>query len=479
MSKARDTYFLNSDTALKYALQQNKTVPLTDSGKGLQICYYNGDPITNAPENLICVPLDKLFDYFIETKNRPPTFLSHEGSELSSEKIKEIGLYFEKVFTEINKKRKERKQYYIELIKNQEPDFSDRPKRIFLMTSRHTTVIQYSTKGIAKALSKLGYDIKILIEENDMQLLYQDLRVKEIYEFNPHIVFNINHMFNNIINEKTWNIVWWQDPMKELTNDVPIHVRERDIVFSFDPSLDDFWIRKQTTPIYRQEFCIDSDIFHPDHRIKREKKIVFIGSSYMNFFKKTMTPDKFKEELVSWLENGIYFTENDVKILGDKYNLSFEHYPVIGILQGVVRDTTVQWLCQESDIKVEIYGRNWEEYEIVKPFFKGEVPHGKAVADIYRSAEYAMSSQSSNIQSQRLFEIAACGAIPIVYDSRPFSPDPLWEKQYLFFRTRQQLKEALKKTPEMYEGTFKRIKSRFSYDSFAKKIDRMIPKQRA
>ena len=70
------------------------------------------------------------------------------------------------------------------------------------MTSRHTTVIQYSTNGIAKALSKLGYETKILIEKNDMQLLYQDLRVKEM-------------------------------------NDVPIHVRERDIVFSFDRSFTD------------------------------------------------------------------------------------------------------------------------------------------------------------------------------------------------------------------------------------------------
>ncbi len=477
MTKTHDTYFLNADVALKYALQQNRTVPLADSGKGLQICYYNGKPVNNAPENMIFVPLDKLFDYFINTKNRQPTLLSREGSQFSQKKIKEIEQYFEKVFTEVNEKRDQRRQHYIELIKNQEPDFNDNPKRVFLMTSRHTTVIQYSTKGIAKAFDDLGYDTKILIEEDDMQLLYKDLRVKEIYEFNPHITFNINHMFNDIVNEKTWNIVWWQDPMEELMNDVPINVRERDIVFSFDPSFDAFWIKKQVTPVYRQYFCIDDKVFYPDSKIERKNKVVFIGSSYINFFKYAMIPESFKQELISWLEKGKKFSENDVKILGDKYSLSFEHYPVVGILQGIVRDTTIQWLCEESDLEVEIYGRNWEEYEIVKPFFKGEVPHGKAVADIYCSAKYALSCQGSTIQSQRLAEIAACGAFPVVYDSRPFSPDPLWEDQYLFFRTRNELKEALKKEPKMYKGTFERIKSKFSYECFAKQIDRMIPKR--
>ncbi len=476
MDTAQDTYYLNPDIALKYALQQNRTVPLPDSGKGLQICYYNGEPITNAPKNLICVPLNQLFDYFINTKNRQPTFLSHEESGLSPEKIKEIELHFEKVFTEVNKKRKERRQYYIELIKNQEPDFNDNPKRVFLMTSRHTTVIQYSTKGIAKALSKLGYDTKILIEEDDMQLLYQDLRVKEIYEFNPHITFNINHMFNDIINEKTWNIVWWQDQMEELTNAIPIRVRDRDIVFCAIQSLDKFWTRKQVTPIYRQNSCLDWRIFYPNPELERKNKVVFIGCSYINFFKDSMINDNFRREVILWLEEGRNFSENDIIALGNKYNINFDHYPITGILQAIVRDTTVQWLCEESDIEVEIYGRNWGGYEIVKPFFKGEVPHGKAVADIYRSAKYALSCQGGIIETQRLIEIAACGAIPVVYDSRPFSPDPSWEDQYLFFRTRKELKKQLNNIPKMHKGIFERIKNKFSYDNFAKKIDRMIPK---
>jgi len=475
MPDKRDTYFLNRDVALTTALQRN-TVILPDDGKGLQICYYNGEPIADAPDNLICVPFDNLFNYFLETVYRPPTYLNFEGIDISIEKRTEMDKQINNIFEKVTKARDKREEKYIALIRHQVPDFRDKTKRVFLMTSRHTSVIQYSSRGIANALSKLGYDIKFMMEEDNMQLLYKDWRMKELYQFNPHITFNINHMFNDFINEKTWNIVWWQDPIEELVSGEPVNVRERDIVFSFDKAFDDFWIKKQVTPILRQDFCIDSDIFFPDTTIVRENKVVFIGGSYFGWFKSQNADNGFQRELISWLEDGIRFTENDVLQLGYKYSLSFENYPVPSMLQGVVRDTTVKWLCEESHMKVEIYGRNWEGYEFAKPFFKGELPHGKAVADVYCSAKYALVCSGANIQNQRLFETAACGTIPIVFDSRPFSSDPLWEDQYLFFRTRNELKNSLWKEPKMVEGTVERINSKFSYDCFAKKIDRMTSK---
>lgn len=472
MPEVQDTYFLNRNAALKAALQKN-TVKLPDSGDGLQICYYDGEPFQDPPENLICVPIEAMFDYFFETIYRPPTYLNYEGTNITPTMKQQMDTKINQVFISVNQAREERENRYIELIKKQAPNFNDPIKRVFFMTSRYTSVIQYSSKGIAKALGKLGYDIKFMIEEDRMQLLYKDLRIRELYYFNPHITVNINHMYNDFINDKTWNIVWWQDPMEELVSGKPIHIRERDIIFSFDKQFDDFWIRKQVTPIYRQDFCIDSEVFFPDPEIRRENKIVFVGSSYYGLFERGNIDPGFSLELIRWMEEGIGFTEKDVIKLGHQYHLCFDNYPVPSLLQAVVRDTTVKWLCEESRIEVEIYGRNWDGYEFAHPFLKGELPHGKAVADVYRSTKYALVSSGANIQNQRLFETAACGAIPIVYDSRPFSEDPLWEDQYLFFRTRRELKQAIGREPKMIQGTFDRINNKFSYDCFAKKIDRM------
>lgn len=472
MSEYEDTYFFNPDEALKAALNKNR-VKLTAVCNGLQICYYDGEKIENGPENLIHVPYKDIFDYFIDTMNRPPIRIKFDDTRFNALEAQERLEEINNTFINVNKHRDQRRQRYLELIRNKEPDFSEKKKRAFLMTSRHTTVIQYSSKGIAKALEKMGYEVKILTEEDDMQALYQDLRVKEIFEFNPHVVININHMYNDIINEKTWNIVWWQDPVEELLSDKPVHVRKRDIIFSYDKTFDEFWVRKQAAPIYRQDFCIDSEIFFPQPGIHRENKIVFVGGSYYGYFKSLGLPPEIRKELTCWLEDGVYFMEEDVIQLGHQHQICFDKYPIPSLLQGVVRDTTVKWMCEESDIDVEIYGRKWEEYEFARPFFKGELPHGKVLADVYCSSKYALVCSGANIQNQRLFETAACGAIPLVYDSRPFSTDPLWEDQYLFFRTRHELKQAIGQVPKMMDGTFERINNRFSYDCFAKKIHRM------
>ena len=477
MNEIHDTYFLDAQKALKTALKRN-TVPLPDDGKGLQICYYDGDPLKDVPENMIYVPFKNLYEYFSETKNRQPTYLSVAGSGITAADHSQMEVTINEIFTRVNEAREARRLNYIRMIRNQEPVTTQTPKRIFLMTSRHTSVIQYSTKGLAKAFQKLGYEVKLMIEENDMQLLYQDWRVKEIYDFNPYVVVNINHMYNDIINKKTWNIVWWQDPMEELTNDIPINVRERDIVFSYDLSFDELWIRKQTTPIFRQEFCFDSDIFKPNLEIKREEKVVFVGSSYFNFdFFNSNNPivETLKEELILCLEKGVLVSEDEFIVMAGKLGIEIDRASVVHIMQAIVRDTTVQWLCQESHIPVEIYGRGWEKNPIVSPFFKGEVAHGKKLVDIYCSARYALVCQAVNLQSQRLVEVCACEAIPVVYDSRSYAPDLLWEDQYLFFKTREELSDRLKQVPKLNGNSYERVKSKFSYDCFAKKIHRMIP----
>lgn len=470
MNKALDAYFFDYESALTAARQRNG-VELPDKGVGLQICYYHGEPVNDGIENLICVPFDTMADYFMKTLNRQPQFVDYSGTDFSVQKQQEIGEYFNRFFEEINQQRDERKKKYIQLIKNQEPDA--KVKKVFFMTSRHTTVIQHSTKGIAKAFEKLGYDVKVLIEENDMQLMYKDLRVKAIYEFNPHLVVNINHMFNDILNDKTWNVVWWQDPMPELMSEDPIHVRNRDLVFSMTDLFFPIWMKKQTSPIYHQDMCVDMDVFYPGDEAARSEKIVFVGSSYIHSFPDNPQINGVRSELIQLVENGATVSPELIRVLSKHYGVKY-NYTLINIFQGVVRDTTVRWLCRDSKIPVEVYGADWQDDDVVRPFHKGEIEYGQPLADIYRSAKYAFVVQGGVIQSQRLIEVTSCGAIPVIYDSRPISPDPLWEDHYLFFRSREQLNEALNNEPAGKEPLFEKIKSKFSYEGFAKRINKMI-----
>ena len=473
MNNAEDIYFFSLEAA-REAAQMGNIVKLPDKGEGRQLCYYNGDPLDDGPETLIGVPMEKIFDYFVETPYRHPTFINFAGTDFSAPEQEKILNQVEHTFELVNKERESRRLRYKQMIIHQAPDFKDPVKRAFLMTSRHTSVIQYTTKGIAKALEKLGYEIRLLIEEDDLQILHKDMRMKAVYEFNPHVTININHMYNDFLNENTWNIVWWQDPMPRLTSPDPIYVRERDVVFSYDESFENLWIKKQQTAIFRQEMCIDTEIFNPVGTDSRVSKVVFVGTSYYDFFTSNETIVAFKDKLVEYVEEGLLPSKEEVSDLANHFGINLGQYPIPSLMQGVIREACVHWLCKYAPIEVEIYGPGWEEDKAVSPYYKGPIAHGKALADLYRSSKYAMVCQGANIQSQRLAEVTACGAIPVVYDSRPNSPDPLWEKQYLFFRTAEELKNVLTLEPEMFEGAFERISSRFSYDCFARKIDRIV-----
>ena len=67
-----DTYYTDGSQALKNALQNNRVLAPNKTVSALQICFYNGKKIENAPENCIHVPFDTIVAYFSSTKYRIP-----------------------------------------------------------------------------------------------------------------------------------------------------------------------------------------------------------------------------------------------------------------------------------------------------------------------------------------------------------------------------------------------------------------------
>lgn len=117
----------------------------------------------------------------------------------------------------------------------------------------------------------------------------------------------------------------------------------------------------------------------------------------------------------------------------------------------VVRNTSVRWLCSMSDeIEVEIYGAqvHWDDEKEVRPFCKGMLPHGSPIAAVYNKALYSLVVHQADLESQRLVEATACGAIPIVYDCRhQFDGEPQGSESCLWFRTKEELRACLTQRP--------------------------------
>ncbi|MBF0368832.1 MAG: tetratricopeptide repeat protein [Magnetococcales bacterium] len=463
-----DTFFVDSQVARREALKQNR-IELTTAVDGLQVCYHPGEALADDPANLVSIPFDDMYPVLLNTRLRIPKEVAFD-LENASAISQAIRIAWQLDGIEVTRKRK------VQVLANESicnrPEFKpDEPLRIYFRASRLTTVMQFSSKNLAKAFEKLGCQTHVVLEKNDMEALDAVQALKAQIEFNPHITVSINHLNNQMLHEDVFNVIWWQDPMPEIYNREPLPWRERDIVFSSYPQFDDMLKDCQAPEIHRQSFCVDLDHFRLTQPLEGRKKIVFVGSGY----EAPHTYIGIERAIHDKLEENGEVTDEFLKSEAERFDLSFEAVR-LWHFSKVLRTTTVVWWCQvgsELGYEVEVYGWSWQKTPEILPFYKGELSHGPEVAKVYNEARYALCANPRLVNSQRLVEVAACGAIPVVYDARAYTEPPNWDDECLFFNTRKELKKCLTRIPE---GNPLDIPPHHSFDLFAERILAMVSK---
>ncbi len=464
-----DTVFTDLNQALETARLRQRVL-LNSAVTGLQVCYYIGrqELPADAPENLIQVPLDQFVNYFEGTRNRIPNCVTLPP-QLSAAECREMATSIKTILHTVGLTRSRKAAEAIERYQKRpaKPLRGKRP-RVFAVASRETTVMQHCSRGLLEAFSRLGHQVRLEIETNDMQRLDIGHVVDAMASFDPHIVININHEANNNLPPDVVNVVWWQDPMPAMRAGAQLPWRPNDLVYTvlgnvFGPALERTGLPADR--IHVQPFCVDAEIFC-DHGAPRQDKVVFVGSSASVELTGGAAEEACIAELAAHLENGEVSEETVCQICA-RHGFEDRYVALCKIFYYVVRDHLVRWLCRARGARIEVYGRDWDHDPVVAPFFKGELPHGRAVADVYRSAKYALVVHPISINSQRLAEAAACGCIPIVYDCRSVAEPPFWEDRVLYFRTPAGLAQCLKTSLPTDPDQFRAF---FSYARFAEQI---------
>ncbi len=461
-----DCFFLDANQALATALQRNQVKEIHPRIRGLQICYYSSDPLEAELENLIHIPPDQLLDFFKNTRMRLPRAIIFPPSTPAQTRL-DITRTFTRLLTEACDFRREAISQLGGACREQRPDFvPGEPLRFFLPACRLTEVMQYCSINLGRALERLGHQVKVSIEANAMELLPPAWHLQEQLDFQPHVVVHINHQGNEWLHPEVFNVVWWQDPIGDIMRAQPIPWRERDLIFSVDPFFDGYLSKSGAPKVLRQRFCIDTEVFRPDPAVERRRKLVFIGSSYHSKLS-LLSPAgrEFVQQAMTELAAGRLVATEEIR------RFTRDDAEAMWIRNHIVRDTVIHWACEQQDMEVEIYGRGWEHDPAVMAHFRGELPHGEAVARVYRQASHALVAMPLVLNSQRLAEIAACGCIPVVYDIRYEAEPPHWDNECLFFTTRDELFACLTRRPAASPVT---IAESFSYDVMARRIIDMI-----
>ena len=303
-----DTYFFDSKTALKIALENNEVPTSNPKIPGLQICYYTADaPLQETPENCIFVPLEEVYNYFVTTKNRIPKGLDFSNTSYSRVEQLQLKEAFDGIIQTAIFERDNLSKLYAQEIKNFQPNFNDEKWRVFIPCCRETLVMQYISKAIAKTFERLGYDVFVSTQDNAMQSCMDILPLlHNMYTFKPHITVNINHFVNEILHEDVFNFVWFQDAMPVLTNDSHQEVRQRDTIFFLIKYHQELLQKKGITSQY-QPFCIDTITYKKREEILKQKKIVFIGSSYAERLTEFPFSQRVTQTLLKQFKKKLYY----------------------------------------------------------------------------------------------------------------------------------------------------------------------------
>lgn len=461
----KHTFFIDRDKARLTALQGHR-VQETMAVTGSQMCYHLGDPFPDAPANLIQVPSgQKAFvAFFLSSRFSFPVDIDFDPAEIKdaplvSSVITNLSHAWLAQIRESERLSKACQQTKPEFVPGQ-------PLRVWLVASRKTTVMQYNARDLAQGFRNQGCEVSFLIEPNDMESFVFYHYLEDRLPFNPHIVVHINHLNNEELHPDVFNVTWWEDLMGTISIEKPLPWRKRDLIYSISQELDSCLYKCGAQKVHRQSFCYDDGLFR-DFGWQRKRKVVVVASSYRNFKAKHHQAKETIAIFETMFEAGKPITDAELELYAKDSTLSKKD--ILFFLWGyVVRDLSVRWLCQLSDeIEVEVYGRHWEEDEVVRPFFKGVLPHGPAVAEVYNGAKYALVPHLFDLQSQRLMEATASGCLPIVYDCRDRAEKPHWDDNCLWYRTKEDLRACLTQEPT---APLQDISKGRSYSEFAERI---------
>lgn len=299
--------------------------------------------------------------------------------------------------------------------------FPDRPPRVLLITTRFSTVLQYSTRDAAQAFGQLGWETCIAIEPSDWQRHCGAGLRKVMYDFRPDLIFQIDHLrseHNDLYPPQLPFVCWIQDHLPNLCNhEAGRSVGMRDFILSNLASLfvqQHGYPRRQMidlpqlsrVPMRPTEWTSDGeDLIYVSNW---SKPAADVATELVQRFS-SPAPLRALMELVKDVLIDIYASGGAVPTYHDIRNIVTECENISGVtiyepplkntvinavfdsLNGTLyRHQALQWaveVARERNLKLGLYGRGWNDNPQFAEFARGPVTPGEDLERLNRAAK--------------------------------------------------------------------------------------------
>ena len=357
--------------------------------------------------------------------------------------------------------------------------------RILLMTSRYTTYVQYATRDMADGFRQLGHEIFILKEEDNAgNGIRHDTSLKLLCEFQPDIVFCIDHLRYEYrwIPQHLIFVAWIQDTLPEVMSGEHIKkMTDRDFLLTEVVSED--LVEVGYKDVVRFPVHVNTKVFKGDpENVQYEHDISNVCHAPQMY----PFPQETLDELFKGAPEGSRITRNTLyQMIAEQIPEPFNpsSYKLVNysdyreflkpyfqsILPGreipdyffqrigtvicnfICKTFVSKWIV-DAGYSLSIFGRGWDEmpdFPEFKNCARGVVYHGKQLGEVYNKTKINLSVASLFTSQHRAFEVIASGGfllvgyIPPEKDVHPITAFLEEGDGYVFFKGKNDLLEKI------------------------------------
>lgn len=321
-----------------------------------------------------------------------------------------------------------------------------RAPRALLVTTRFSTVLQYSTCDTADALRQLGWEAQVLIEPSTHHALTRVGMRRTLAEFKPDLIFQIDHNrfeHGDLFPSNIPFVNWIQDLLPHLmTDQTGRKLTQRDFVLT--PSLQR-WVNDYAYPA-RQ--CLEFRKLtrlptRPISWKSRGNQVAYVS----NWSQK---PEQIRDELTRGATGkarevfdlacermiAIYMSGAALPTQGDVRRLLIDVMRQLEVAgdESLIRQTTtrlfdrmnnllfrqqgLRWArraCESLGLELQIFGNGWDANPEFAAFAQGPIGYGEALEELTRAAGINLVLEPFvSIAHQRLLDALAAGGFCLI-----------------------------------------------------------------
>ena len=349
---------------------------------------------------------------------------------------------------------------------------SEPPLRLLGITSRYTTVLQYSMRDWLAAFESLGHQTHLYIEPDEHSYFSSIKLLEQIEQLQPDLVVIIDHLqreYPQAFPPNIPGICWIQDSLQHLfCTEAGRAVRPFEYVcgFGFMSALLDCEYPSerffpQVIPTNPEQMLDPEerpedltpyicDVMYATHyqgsldalRESFRRPFDEVGQRLVDAAYETMLSIVRRPDFVSDYdfggvvqrverETGLHIQDSNVRLhLTDFLWRVADRY-----LREAAIAVIAAW-ADQSGRRFHLYGNGWERHPEFASFARGVVEHGKPLGRAYRAAKINLQTGCNSGMHRRVFDGLCAGAFFLLRRTAADSATELWEAIYHIVSTR-------------------------------------------